>query len=210
MEGNEQADKAAKQAAARSVEEGVISLAHVRRRITEKHSAQGEKWLEEKLGKRSREAQKAYRPANGIKQNPAAAAAFRKMASWYYQMKMRHAAVGEFLQRRNVQISAKCCWCQASRESVWHLLFECQEWQRQQQTIKGDLTRVKIQFPTAAEEMPEARIFENWRATKALLVFTATMKAGAWGEQRREIERVQRDRDWGLEMLEEREREGEG
>ena len=81
MERNEQADKAAKQAAARPVEKEVISLAHVRRRVTEKQSAQGKKWLEEKLGKRSRTAQKAYRPANGRKQNPAAAAAPRKIAS---------------------------------------------------------------------------------------------------------------------------------
>ena len=76
--------------------------------------------------------------------------------------------------------------------------------------MKGNLIRAKIQFPTAAEKMPEARIFGNWRATKMLLVFIATTKAGAWGEQRREIERVQRDRNWGLEMLEEREQEGEG
>ena len=43
VEGNEQADRAAKRAAARPVEEGVISLAHVRRRVTEKHSAQEKK-----------------------------------------------------------------------------------------------------------------------------------------------------------------------
>ena len=81
VEGNERADKAAKQAAARPAEEGVISLAHVRRRGTEKHSAQGKKWLEEKLGKRSKRAQRAYRPANRIRQDPAVAAAFRKIAS---------------------------------------------------------------------------------------------------------------------------------
>ena len=61
--------------------------------------------------------------------------------------------------------------------------------------MKGDLIRAKIQVPTAAEEAPEARIFGNWRATKALLSFIATTKVGAWGEQRREVERVQRDRD---------------
>jgi ribonuclease HI len=43
VEGNKQADKAAKQAAAKPAEEGVISLAHVRKRGTEKHSAQRKK-----------------------------------------------------------------------------------------------------------------------------------------------------------------------
>ncbi len=81
VEGNERADKAAKKAAARPAEEGEISLAHVRRRVTEKCSAQGEKWLEEKLGKRSRKAQKAYRPANEMKQDSVVAAALRKVAS---------------------------------------------------------------------------------------------------------------------------------
>ena len=81
VEGNERADKAAKQAAAKPAGEGVISLAHVRRRGTEKHSAQGKKWLKEKLGKRSERAQRAYRPADGIRQDPAVAAAPKKVAS---------------------------------------------------------------------------------------------------------------------------------
>ena len=125
MKRNEQADKAAKQAVARPAEEGVISLAHVRKRGTEKHTAQGKKWLEEKLGRRSKRAQRAYRPADRIRQNSAVAAALKKIASQYYQMKMSHAAVGVFLQKRDAQVSAECHWCQAPRKSVWHLLFEC-------------------------------------------------------------------------------------
>src|SRR6266480_3436587 len=93
--------------------------------------------------------------ADGRKQDPAVAAAPRKVASRYYQMKMGHAAVGEFMQRRNAQISAECCWCQAPKESVGHLLFECREWRKQRRTLRGDLIRAKVQYPTAAEEIPE-------------------------------------------------------
>ena len=42
--------------------------------------------------------------------------------------------------------------------------------------MKRDLIRAKIQFSTMAEKMPEARLFENWKATKMLLFFIAITK----------------------------------
>ena len=117
--------------------------------------------------------------------------------------------MGEFLQRRDTQASTACCWCQAPRESVEHLLFKCQKWWRQCRTLRGDLIQAKVQYPTAAEEIPEARLFGDRKATKALLAFVATTGVGAWGEQQRECVRAQRDDEWGLEEVEEREQEGE-
>ena len=108
MERNKQADKAVKQTAAKSAEKEVISLTHVRRRGTEKCSAQKKRWLKEKLDKRSEKVQRVYRSADEIRQDSAVAAALKKIASQYYQMKMNHTAVGVFLQRRNTQISAEC------------------------------------------------------------------------------------------------------
>ena len=160
-------------------QKGVISLAHVSRRRTEVCTAQRKQWIKKRLEKRSRKAQRTYKPAEELRQDPVAAAASKRVASRYYQLKIGHAAVGEFLQRRDAQASAACRWCQASRESVGHLLFECWEWQRQRRTLRGDLIQAKMQYPTAAEEIPEARLFGNRKAMKALLAFIATTGVGA-------------------------------
>ena len=84
MKKNEQTDKAVKKTAAKPAEEEVISLTHVRKKNTEKYSAQRKKSLKEKLNKRSEKIQRVYRSAEKIRQDSAVAAAFKKIASRYY------------------------------------------------------------------------------------------------------------------------------
>ncbi len=77
--------------------------------------------------------------------------------------------------------------------------------------MRGDLTRAGVQLPTMAEEAPEARLFGNRKATKALLTFIATTGVGVrQGEQQQEAERMRRDDEWDMESSEEGERGGEG
>ena len=145
-----------------------------------------------------------------IKQDPTAAAAPKVIASRYYQLKTGHAAIGAYLQKIKVQENGTCQGCQAPSETVNHLMFECRQWRSQRRTLRGDLIRARVQYPTAAEEAPEERLFGNKKATKALLTYIANTEIGLRrGHALRELERIRKDNEWGIEALEE-EREGEG
>ena len=57
---------------------------------------------------------------------------------------------------------------------------------------------------------PEERLFGNKKATKAMLTYTANTEIGLRrGHALRELERIRKDNEWGIEALEE-ERGGEG
>jgi hypothetical protein len=142
VEGNEQTDRAAKQAAAKSLppqDSGELSLAHARRGLTETRTKKHQSWREKMMGRRSLEIQRSYRKNKGFQQDPAVAGAPKRIASRYYQLKTGHAPVGVFLQRIKVQEGASCQWCQAPRESVRHLMLECQQWTAQQWKFRRDL-----------------------------------------------------------------------
>ncbi|KKA19734.1 hypothetical protein T310_6279, partial [Rasamsonia emersonii CBS 393.64] len=127
VEGNEKANQAAKQAAEKTPQRGSgeLSLAYVNRACTEVIQAHGQQWLTKALGRRSLEAQRVYRTQPGWRQDPVAAAALKKIASRYYQLKIGHAAIGTYLQKTQARESEACQGCQAPKESVYHLPFEC-------------------------------------------------------------------------------------
>lgn len=77
IERNEQADQAAKQAAARfpQGDSGELLLAYTHRSRTEVMKAWRQSWLAQALARRSQGTQRAYRPQQGWKQDPVAAAA---------------------------------------------------------------------------------------------------------------------------------------
>ncbi|KAL2005022.1 hypothetical protein VTN00DRAFT_2872 [Thermoascus crustaceus] len=99
IEGNEQADQAAKRAAARSPQggSGELLLAYTCRSRTEVMKARRQSWLAQALACRSQGTQRAYWPQQGWKQDPVAVAAPKKIASCYFQLKTGHAAIGTYL-----------------------------------------------------------------------------------------------------------------
>ena len=73
------------------------------------------------------------------------------------------------------------------------------------------LARVRVQAPTAVEDCLEGRLFGDPKATGALLEYLATTAIGCpRGEAARTAERAQADDEWGIEALDDEEREGEG
>ncbi|KAL2012391.1 hypothetical protein VTN00DRAFT_5109 [Thermoascus crustaceus] len=213
IEGNEQADQAAKRAAARSLQGGSreLSLAYTRRNRTEAMKTRRQNWLARALARRPREAQRAYRAHQGWKQDPVAAAAPKKIASRYYQLKTGHAAIGTYLKRMQAQESEACRDCQAPKESIHHLLFECRQWRRQRETLYQAMNRAGVATPTATEDHPESRLLGEPKATRALLQFLADTKVGCPpGDHAQAAERARKDNEWGLEALEEAERIGDG
>ena len=209
VEGNERADQAAKRAATKPCNQAEgLSLAFASRVVTEAREETKQAWLRKALARRSREAQRAYRAKRGWKQDPVAARAPKRVASRYYQLKTGHAAIGAHLQRIGIQESTSCQWCQAPRETVHHLLFECRRWNTQRRTLYRALARARVQAPTAAEDYPEGRLFGDLKATGALLEFLANTAIGCpQGEAVRTAERARADDEWGIEALDE---EGEG
>ncbi|KAL2005121.1 hypothetical protein VTN00DRAFT_2971 [Thermoascus crustaceus] len=154
----------------------------------------------------SGEGLRAYRAQPGWKQDPVAAAAPKKIASRYYQLKTGHEAIGTYLQKIQVRDSEACQGCQAPKESVYHLLFECREWQKQRRALYRALTRARVALPTTTEGHPEGRLLGDPKATKAILQFLADTTVGCpLGETARAAERIQKDDEWGLAALEEAE-----
>ena len=207
------ADQAAKKAAtkpARNQTDG-LSLAYTHRIVTETREQGRQAWLTSALARRSREAQRAYRAGSGGRQDPAVARAPKKVACRYYQLKTGHAAIGTYLQRIKAQDNSSCQWCHAPRETVRHLLFECRQWRPQRRALYRALARARVQSPTAAEDCPEGRLFGDPKATGPLLEFISTTAIGCRRDETVwAAEMVRQDDEWGLEELEEEEREGEG
>jgi ribonuclease HI len=212
IEGNERADHAAKQATSKPPRggQGKLSLAYTHRTQTEVARVQRQQWLTKALGHRSLRAQRAYRALPGWKLDPALAAAPKKIASRYYQLKIGHAAIGAYLQKVQAQESGTCRGCHAPSETVYHLLFECREWRRQREALYRALAQAKVALPTAAEDHPEGRIFGDPRATKAILQFLTDTTIGIRRGADQALNRANTGDEWGLEALDEEERGGEG
>ena len=213
VEGNEKADQVAKQAASKPPGKGPkeISLAFACRARTEAITAQRQRWLTEKLSKRSQQGQRIYRPQKNWQLDPTAAAASKHLASRYFQLKSGHAVIGAYLHQVRAQEDATCKGCGSSRETIHHLLFECRKWRHQRNKLYKDLELDGVMRPTAAEEHPQGRLLGEPKATRALLQFLAsTSVALPRAHPQRMAERARRDDEWGLEALEEAIRTGEG
>lgn len=109
-----------------------------------------------------------------------------------------------------IQEGSSCKWCKAPRETIRHLLLECRQWREERRNLYKALAKAKAQAPSAAEDCPGGRLFGDPKATKALLEFLATTAVGCpRGEPAGTAERAQADDNWGIEVLDEEEREGE-
>jgi len=218
IEGNEQADKAAKRAAARTAgpEDDRVSLAHVNRARTEAREARRKGWLQSALRNKAPEHKRTYRAQNGWRQDPALAAAPKKLACRLVQLKTGHAAVGAHLARTKARDNAKCIHCGELNETVRHALLECRKWRIQRSALLKALSKAGVPRISAAEESPESRLLGDSRATKALLCFLADTAVGCFGDENaRAAARAQVDNERGLEdldteELEVEERRGEG
>lgn len=187
------------------------SIAYTHRIHTEVIKAHKQRWLVKALRNRTKAAQNTYRAQPGWKQDLAVAAAPKKIARQYYQLKTGHAAIGTYLKRIHTQETETCQWCQAPKESTHYLLFECRKWWRQHKVLYQDLARAGITRPTMTEEYPEGRLFENPKASQALLQFLANTTVDCLqGDLAQTADRACRNDKWGLQTLKEAERDREG
>ena len=113
VEGNERADKAAKEAAlGRRVRTAKwTSLTQVRRQITEEKQSQIRIWHGQKILEQERNRRGFYISSVKSQIHPLLGQARKFYASRFYQLKTGHGAIRTFLKRIGAVESAECWWC---------------------------------------------------------------------------------------------------
>lgn len=120
IEGNEQADKAAKEAAT----DGRIqtarwsSLSHIKRKITEARNSEIQAWHQVRNEERERRGRNHYVPRLKAGIHPVLGQAPKRYASRFFQLKVGHGAIGVFLERIGVTETAECWWCKQAERAV--------------------------------------------------------------------------------------------
>ncbi|EEA28670.1 conserved hypothetical protein [Talaromyces marneffei ATCC 18224] len=201
IEGNEQADQAAKRAASKPARPGFegLSLAYVRRACTEARRAAVENWARENAVQGAYRRGRAYKMPRGWGLDRIAAKAPKRVASRYYQLKTGHAPIGTYLHRIKARDSPECRACGELRETVSHILFECRGRRGPRRILYKGLADAGVPLPTAAEDAPEARLFSEPKATTALLQFVAS--ANLFRDKEQAAREAELSDHWGWEAL---------
>ena len=129
MEGNEAADRAAKEASenyAHDVSDKIrwqTSLPHLLRRATEGRAGAAPQWVADHVRPEGR-----YHPPGGSGLRRRLLCRVRKSAAQrYYQLLSGHAAIGSFLHGRMTSPqrleSGECWWCNCGKRQTRHHLF---------------------------------------------------------------------------------------
>jgi hypothetical protein len=201
IDGNEQADRAAKHASSKPAGPGFegLSLAYIRRACTEARKATVEEWARGRVIQGAHRQGRAYRMPLGWGLDRTAARASKRLASRYYQLKTGHAPIGTYLHRIKARDSPECRTCGEPWETVHHILFECRGRRRPRRTLYKGLIDAGVPLPTAAEEAPEARLFSEPKATAALLQFVAN--ADLFRDKEQAAREAELGDYWGWEAL---------
>ena len=181
VEGNERADKAAKEAAlGRRVRTAKwTSLTHVKRQITDEKKSQISIWHREKTMERERYLRGFYIPSIKPQIHPLLGKAKKFHASRFYQLKTGHGAIRTFLKRIGAVESAECWWCGNREQSALHLYTSCQKWREERRVLKRSLEKIGIQWQGRLEKKWLAELLANERAVGPLLVYLQDTEVGS-------------------------------
>lgn len=141
IEGNERADKAAKEAATdgRTQTARWSSLSHIKRKITEARNSEIYSWHQVRNEERERRSRNYDVPRLKAGVHPILGQAPKRYASRFLQLKVGHGLIGVFLERVGVTEIAKCWWCKQAKQSVGHLYTKCRTWRRERIVLKREL-----------------------------------------------------------------------
>jgi len=172
IEGNELADQAAKGAAKKHIPMGIdrySSFSYIERQVRAQRRLETREWLYKTTYRRGRN--RAYSLTDSLMPDPTVSMARKPLAKRFYQLKIGHAITASYLYRIKRLDSLKCWWCNAAKQDINHLLFECRHWSRQRRTLYSDLRRIGIATPRMSEEKPKIRLFNTPKAVKPILDF---------------------------------------
>jgi hypothetical protein len=144
----------------------------------------------------------------------------KPLARRFYQIKMGYVITTFYLYRIKKSNSERCWWCNAVKQDIDHLVFECKKWVKQRKALYNDLARKKIKRPKMSENRPKNRLFNTPKAVKPILDFLETTDIGRRPKDNEEEDTAnKRLNEWDLNRLEredarkeeeEEEEEGEG
>jgi hypothetical protein len=208
VEGNEVADKAAKDAAQSLKNQGTThltrkerytSLPHLHRTTKEKKWSDTKSWLKESINDRPN-----YIPPRQQKPDPAAMPTSERLASRYYQIKMVHAITGEHLKRINSTNNDRCWWWNnRERQTVKHLIKYCHKMEERKRKAKEGNKHSHM------ESQRHRHIFADRKNTSAILKFLESTEIGNKISEKEMAEKEEsRDEVWGWQEEKENE-EGE-
>ena len=170
VEGNEQADKAAKRAALDELERATpqylseASLSYLRRVVTESRSIATAEWIRSHTGR-----QRRYRPPKAGKMRKALNGSRKEIASRFYQLLSGHAATADHLRRIGQADSDECFWCgTGERQTRFHLFVRCRRWAPE---IKKLWKRVREGAGGRGGAPSIRRLFGNEGNSEAILEF---------------------------------------
>ncbi len=55
----------------------------------------------------------------------------KKYAARFYQLKVGHGTVGNYLAKTGVIETPQCWWCDQAQQSVEHLYTKCRRWRKE-------------------------------------------------------------------------------
>ena len=204
VEGNERADKAAKEASADSRAQVArwSSLTHVKKKITDAKNSEICSWHQSRNEERERRSQSFYVPRLKIGIHPVLGQAPKRYASRFFQLKVGHGAVGVFLERIGVTETAECWWCRRPEQSVHHLYTKCRRWRRERRILRKELQALGIGWQCRPEKRWVANLLGNEQAVQPLLKYLMTTEVGGReGGAERAVEWEQRTDREGEELL---------
>ena len=180
IEGNERADKAAKEAARREKVQTAkwTSLTHVKRQIKEEKKLQISVWHEQKAKEREANRRGFYIPYLKTQIHPLLGRATKLYAARFYQLKTGHGAKGIFLERIGAVESAECWWCGDREQSVMHLYTKCRKWRTERRDLKKNLDKIGIRWQRRPERKCLAELLANERAVGPLLAYLFDTEVG--------------------------------
>ncbi|QKX64369.1 uncharacterized protein TRUGW13939_11543 [Talaromyces rugulosus] len=158
--------------------------------------------------KRTQQVGQAYQPPRGWKLDPIVASTPKHLARRYYQFKTSHTPIEAYLHRIKARDSPNCLGCSRGTETVRHLLTNCRQWYHQREKLYAGLAKAGVKAPQDSEQCPKARLFQDPKATTALLAFIGAIREREDNQQT--WEQAYKTDNWGIEALDEGEREGEG
>ncbi|QKX60779.1 uncharacterized protein TRUGW13939_07925 [Talaromyces rugulosus] len=132
----------------------------------------------------------------------------KHLTQQYYQFKTGHTPIRAYLHRIKAQDSPNCLRCSRGTKTVRHLLTNCQQWCHQREKLYAGLAETGVKAPQDSEQCPKARLFQDPKATTALLAFIEAIKERENNQQA--WEQAYKTDNWGIKALDEGEREGEG
>lgn len=176
--GNEEADRAADQAARRGTSRlpsqlAYTSAANLNRICAEAKRAETLAWIRRKTGKRP-----GYKIPK--KPNMAPMLARKTIAARFYQLKTGHALIGPYLTRIRARDTDECWWCEKGvTQTREHLFKNCERWKGEQDALWRAAGEAAKTEPRKMRRNTSIRdLFADHRCTPAILRFLETTDVG--------------------------------